>query len=284
VRFARVAPITRFASLVAFLAIGVATFASCSLGEGSGSVSGTLDVPNCWSGPFDLQPSFFAAVPYQDTLELRLQNGPDYEAFSDGVEILIDDLSTIRGDSTHPGLYGDALTVSLPVGVAVPGVPISANADPSTVHLTLYLGKTCQTQDVALYALESVSLNKDGNCDPRSDAGEPDVVCPGSSLGLADAGAPSDGSAGVSLDGGVSTQTSAPPVGHSTITFTSLFDGNPSEVSAVDRLNQGTFTVYLADPREACPGGLGPPPRCRGFLQGSFKFYFERGRPAQPFP
>ena len=273
-------------SVVAFLAIGVASFASCSLGSGSGSVTGALDVPNCWSGPFDLQPDFFAAVPYQKTLELRIQNGGDLEAFSDGVEILIDDLATIRGDSTHPGLYGDALTVSLPVGVAPPGVPIAANADPSTVHITLYLGRTCQTQDVALYALESVSLNANGNCDPR-DGGEPEVVCPGSPLGLADAGAVAsavDGSAGTSPDGGVGAQASAPPVGHSTITFGSLFDGDPDEVSAVDRLNQGTFSVYLGDPRDACPGGLGPPPRCRGFLQGSFKFYFERGRPAQPFP
>jgi hypothetical protein len=75
-----------------------------------------------------------------------------------------------------------------------------------------------------------------------------------------------------------------PPVGHSTITFTSLFDGNEDEVAAAPRLNQGTFQVYLADPREACPGGGGPPPPCRGYLQGNFNFYFERGQGAQPFP
>ena len=63
-----------------------------------------------------------------------------------------------------------------------------------------------------------------------------------------------------------------------------VFDGDPTEVSAAQRLNQGTFDVYLADPREICPGGLGPPPLCRGSLHGEFNFYFERGRPAQPFP
>jgi hypothetical protein len=73
-------------------------------------------------------------------------------------------------------------------------------------------------------------------------------------------------------------------VGHSTITFTSLFDGNEQAVSAAERLNQGSFSVYLADPREVCPGGLGPPPPCRGFLQGTFSFDFQQGRPAQPFP
>ena len=36
---------------------------ACSLGQGSGVVQGVLDVPTCWSGPFDLHPDFFAAVP-----------------------------------------------------------------------------------------------------------------------------------------------------------------------------------------------------------------------------
>ncbi len=293
----RVARSVRFASLVAFVALAGAAVASCSEGTGSGSVTGTLDVPNCWSGPFNLQPNFFAAIPYDDTLELRIQNGSDQEAFSDGVEILIDDVAEIRGDSTQPSLYGDPLIVSLPAGVSPPGVPITANADPSTVHFTLYLQRTCQAQSVALYALESVSLNANGSCDPR-DGGEPVVVCPGSSLGLADdAGLPlvpvvSDASvdattsdAGAIADGGATgSNGTSPAMGHSTMTFTSLFDGNTDDVAAGPRLNQGTFNVYLADPREACPGGLGPPPPCRGHLQGSFKFYFENGQPLQPFP
>lgn len=288
----RVANAARFASLIAFVAVIGAGAASCTEGSGSGYVSGTLDVPSCWSGPFNLQPNFFAAIPYQNTLELRIQNGSDQEAFSDGVEILVDDLSAIRGTASQPSLYGDPLIVALPVGVAPPGVPISANADPAIVNLTLSLQRTCQAESVALYALESVSLNVNGGCDPR-DGGEPVIVCPGSSLGLADfdGGAGGDasvdataGGAGASADGGVGAQGTMPPIGHSTITFTSLFDGNPEEVSAAARLNQGTFSVYLADPREACPGGLGPPPPCRGYLQGSFKFYFERGQPLQPFP
>jgi hypothetical protein len=77
----------------------------------------------------------------------------------------------------------------------------------------------------------------------------------------------------------------APPtVRQSTITFSALFDGNPNESNAGERLSSGTFDFYLGDPREICPGGLGPPPRCRGYLHGSFNFYFQRGRPAQPFP
>jgi hypothetical protein len=70
----------------------------------------------------------------------------------------------------------------------------------------------------------------------------------------------------------------------STITFTSLFNANPDETNAAERLSSGSFDFYLADPREICPGGLGPPPPCRGHIHGTFSFYFQRGRPAQPFP
>jgi hypothetical protein len=99
------------------------------------------------------------------------------------------------------------------------------------------------------------------------------------------------------LDGGGSgagsggADASAPPagggapakVGTSTITFASLFDGNPNESNAKQRLTDASFEFFFADPREICPGGLGPPPRCRGHLVGNFKFYFQAGVPAQPF-
>ena len=73
-------------------------------------------------------------------------------------------------------------------------------------------------------------------------------------------------------------------IGVSTITFQSLFDGNPDEANANLRLTQADFDFYLRIPRDVCSGGLRPPPRCQGHLTGSFKFYFQRGQPAQPFP
>jgi hypothetical protein len=72
--------------------------------------------------------------------------------------------------------------------------------------------------------------------------------------------------------------------GTSTIMFTHLFDGNEDETNAQQRLTDAQFDFYFADPREVCPGGIGPPPPCRGHLVGYFSFYFERGQPAQPFP
>ena len=103
--------------------------------------------------------------------------------------------------------------------------------------------------------------------------------------GPAEAGATSDGApsseAGAEAggDGGAGT-----PIGTSTIVFNNLFDGNENESDAAKRLTDATFDFYLADPREICSGGLGPPPPCRGHLSGNFRFYFQRGRPAQPFP
>jgi hypothetical protein len=265
--------------LLALCAILAAGLGSCSVGSGNGTISGVLNVPDCWSGPYNLLPDFFAAVPYLSTLELRIQKGGDYETFSDGVAILIDDTSTII-----PAEYGKALTVSLPVGVTPVGVPLAANPNPSIVHMSLYLQATCQIQDVALYALDSVTLNPSGDC-YDADGSAPIVVCPGSESGLVDGGAAPSEDAGAAPSEDAGAAESGPqPIGHSTVTFTSLFDGNENAVSASERLNTGKFSVYLADPREVCPGGVGPPPPCRGYLTGKFNFEFQQGRPGEPFP
>jgi hypothetical protein len=288
-------------------AIAACAAPGCSLGEGTGSCSGTLDEPTCWVGNYDLKPDFFAAIPTTNTagtpiamnaLQIRIQHGGDYETFSDGLAILIDDLAEVRGDSTHPSQLGKPLVVSLSAGVTPPGVPIVAQTTPSFVHATLYLDQTCRTQNIALYALDAVSLSPDGSCLPL-DGGEPVLSCGSGSPAALDAG-PAEGGAvdGGALDGGApdgglpdggsadgaGAATTAAQIGSSTITFNSLFDGDPNEPNAAARLTDATFHFYLADPREICPGGVGPPPPCRGELKGYFHFYFERGTPAQPFP
>jgi hypothetical protein len=252
-----------------------ATTPGCSLGEGVGSVSGTLNIPLCWSGSFNLNPNFFAAGPYLNTLTIRIQNGADFETFSDGVLILVDNVHAVRGDPPYVSEIGQPLTLGLPAGVVPPGDPVVPNPNPPSVHLSLYLNKSCQTEQLALYALDKVSVDSQGSCD-QPEAGPLTIQCDGSNMGLADAGPPSVGAP----DAGVP----ALPTRSSTITFTDLFDGNPYEANAHARLTEATFDAYLGDPGEGCPGGVGPPPPCRGHLQGSFQFYFERGQPAQPFP
>ncbi|WP_394848354.1 hypothetical protein LZC95_12930 [Pendulispora brunnea] len=269
-------------AIVATALLGAVLVPACgSLGDGEGSIGGTLNVPNCWSGDFRLAPDFYAGVPYRDSVQLRIQHGGDFETFSDGIMILVDDVHAIRGDNGLPSRLGQPLKVSLPVGVFPPGVPITPDPDPGLVHLTLYLQRTCRTQNVALHAVSAASLNANGTCD-AIDSGEPFIgPCQGSaSPPGADAGAGGDAGA----DGGDGGTSTPPRVGYSTITFDHLYNAVPEETNAAQRLSEGRFDVYLVDPREICPGGLGPPPRCRGHLTGNFRFYFERGRPGQPFP
>jgi hypothetical protein len=271
--------------------VGAAVGPGCSQGSGGGTACGTLAIADCWTGVFNLQPDFFAAVPDEsgdgaDSLQIRVQNGGDYETFSDGLDILIDDVGAIT-----PGQLGQTLQVSLPAGVALPGVPLIANPQPSLVHAVLYLGKSCRTQNVALYALEAVSLGPTGDC--GAPLGEPPNACPllGESLesatGSGDGSASADATvpdAGAASGGDAGGAPSAGPVAGSTIVFDALFDGNPNESNAERRLTEvPAFDLYFADPREITPGGFGPPPPCRAHLVGNFKFYFERGQPEQPF-
>ena len=210
---------------------------SCTVGGGQGSVTGTLNVANCWSGKFDLQPDFFGATPFHDQVNFRIQRGSDLENFSDGLSILVSDGTAVRAK------LGQPLAVDLPPEVSPPGVPVKAISDPAVVQVTLYLQHSCRPETPALYAVKA--------CDEMT------------------------------------AQDGAPPVTatrSSSITFQHLFNGNPEEPDADKRLSEANFNVFLADPREVGPGGLGPPPPCRGHLQGAFRFYFERGRPAQAFP
>ena len=73
------------------VAIAAAIAPGCSLGSGSGTVQGYLNVPDCWSGSFNLHPDFFAAAPAAatDSLQIRIQHGGDNETFSDGLACAI---------------------------------------------------------------------------------------------------------------------------------------------------------------------------------------------------
>jgi hypothetical protein len=226
-----------------------ALLAACGSEDGIGTVAGDLDVANCWQGPFDLAPTFFAAAPFRRTAQLRIQRGSDFQTYADAVQILIDDIDAIRGTGKTPSKYGQPLRVALPAEVTPPGVPVVAEANPALVHMTVSLQQSCRTLNVALYALDGVAVNADGSCGRI--AGDSDPCA------------------------------KATENGRSSMTFRSLFNGDPTESNAAQRLNEASFDVYLGDPRDRCPDGR---PRCLGHLSGSFSFYFQRSRPAQPFP
>ncbi len=236
---------------------------ACTQGEGQGAIDGTLDVPQCWTGPFSLNPDFFAAVPYRNTLTVRLQSGSDFESFADGVQIQMYDTTLLHPDLSRgfAGRLDQAIAVRLPPEVTPPGVPIVPDAEPLLVSMFLYLQRSCQTLNSALYAVKQVRLPTDGTCtaptlqgaDPRADC-DPQRASPS---GLGD--------------------------GQSFVTFKSIFNGRVDEPTASERKTEGCFDVYLTDPRETSPDGTELPP-CRGHIKGNFSFLFERGRPSQPFP
>lgn len=234
----------------AFVFAALTGSTACTLGSGEGEVKGQLDVPSCWSGDFDLHPDFFAGIPYRSDYQIRIQQTADYANFSDGIAVHVTDVMAVRR------ALGQPLAVGLSPEVTPPGVPVMPDPDPPIVNFTLYLGRTCRSETAALYGSKSALANADGSCDVNG---------------------PSTCGAGAMTPTGAKTVSS-------TITFAHIFNGDPDEPSAQERLTEATFDVYLVDPRDVCPGGQGAPPRCRGHLTGKFKFYFERGRPAQPFP
>lgn len=246
------------------IAIAIVSSPGCSQGEGDGRITGTLNVPGCWSGPFELSPDFFAGQPFREAFQIKIQSGSDFQTFSDGLSITLYDTTTVRPapDNGVAGRYGQPLAVSLPPEVTPPGVPVKPLADPAPSSLTLYLQRSCRVQNVTLHAAAEVTIPADGTCDaPAVMGADPTVGC------AADKESPAGIGSGKSL-----------------IAFKSVANGRLDEPTASERYTAGCFDVYLADPREVAPGGLGPPPRCRGHLKGTFSFFFERGRPAQAFP
>lgn len=67
------------------------------------------------------------------------------------------------------------------------------------------------------------------------------------------------------------------------ITFNSLFSGDTSESDPADLLTEAVFEAQMADPRFILPDGTYPP-EVLSPLTGHFRFLFQQGQPAQPFP
>ncbi len=201
--------------------------AGCSLGDGTGDVrSDNLFAQDCWEGAYDLHPDFFAAVPFRNALEIRIQRGGDLEDRSDGMTVLIDDVADIRQNK-----LGQPVNVTLPRGVHPPGVPIGALCGPdgcteSGIHVTLYLLNSCHNENTVLYGLSG------------------------------------------------------------TMTFKQLFSGDPNEKDAAKKLTEADFDLMVGDPQlivtEPGPDQYSIPHQSH--IVGRFRFFFQRGQPAQPFP
>jgi hypothetical protein len=66
------------------------------------------------------------------------------------------------------------------------------------------------------------------------------------------------------------------------ITFTSLWSGDLNEDKADERLTEARFDAVFADPRLLDAEGADDP-NLSSRVTGYFRFFFQRGQPAQPF-
>ncbi len=198
------------------LAVVLAIGTGCTVGDGTGEVKAErLYLQDCWNGSFNLQPDFFAANPYRESLQIRVQRGDNNTEASDGLIVLVNDLEAVRKQ------LGAPIPVGLPEGVAPPGQPLTGEPGP-LVSLSLYLHQTCHEQNSATYS--------------------------------------------VSGD----------------ITFNSIFSGDPNEEDSDARYTDALFDVKFADPRELV-GAADAAQVTSSNVHGEFKFFFQRGQPAQPF-
>lgn len=139
--------------LRAFGGLLVTALAACvSVGDGKGSAkSDHLIAEDCWDGPFDLEPDFFAADPFRDSVHIRLQRGSDLLEVSDGVVILIDSMEEVRDR------LGEEIPVTISPGVAPPGLTpgdlCQGDQCDSPIHAALYLLDSCHAQNTVLYAI-----------------------------------------------------------------------------------------------------------------------------------
>lgn len=198
------------------LAMGASGAMGCTVGEGTGAVgSERLYIEDCWNGPFDLRPDFFAANPFRrESLMIRVQRGDNIEEMSDGLLVQVTRLEEVLQR------IGQPIPVGVPIGVKPPGVPTVVTADPPPVSLALYLHNSCHAQNGSVTSISG------------------------------------------------------------TITFNSLFNGDLNADSAEDRLTDAEFSATFADGRERAED---VPAEKRSLVEGRFRFYFQRGQPAQPF-
>ena len=227
-----------------------------------------LNVPNCWTGPFELDADFLAGVPYREGLQLRIQSGSDFQSFTDGLSILLirHQQGAARSRQRVRGSYGQPLAVDLPPEVTPPGVPVKAEGRiPATVANT---PSTCRRAAAPRTSRSTPSRRSRSRATARATL-------------AADEGRRSDARLRSRQGGARRRRQRQEPhrvhVRRSTASSTSR--------QAAERLNAGCFDVYLADPREVAPGGLGPPPPLpRSHPRLILASIFERGRPSQPFP
>ena len=159
------------------IAAALAGATGCTfVGQGEGEVvSDNLIVPQCWFGAFDMNPDFFAAVPYREDMQIRVQRSSDLQEVSDGLSLLVSDVPTIRAQLEQARVAGAAVP-ALEVGLAPKLLndiaPGKATGAPPPVSMALYLQFSCHNQNVVLYAVGgTITFNELFSGDPNESVG-----------------------------------------------------------------------------------------------------------------
>jgi hypothetical protein len=266
-------PWARIAAVAAMAMASLGTMA-CTQGQGEGIVgSDQLWAKDCWCSGYNMQPDFFAAVPYRDTLQIRVQRGADVQEISDGISILIDDVPAIRPDSSGgDGLLGQKLAVTLPAELE----PLATGKAWSLGGET---GEGCKAEPLLAQLPTDDDASKNKKEKFQSLLGQLPTATP------AETYAPLVHMA-LYLQQSCHNQNIVLYAVSGWILFTSLFSGDPNEAAADAKLTEAVFDVMVGDPQDA-PMGQSPeqiPIERQTNLKGYFNFYFQRGQPAQPFP
>jgi hypothetical protein len=135
---------------LAIAALAWASTACAVVGKGEGQVhSDALYAAYCWHSAFDLDPDFFAAQPFRDTMQIRIQRGSDLAEVSDGLEVLVNEVTPIR--QNHRGAPIEVGLAPRLLSKIAPAVP---QGPPPRVSMALYLQYSCHNQNIVLYALK----------------------------------------------------------------------------------------------------------------------------------
>jgi hypothetical protein len=113
---------------------------ACSVGSGTGELSGTLSIQGCRrNGPYELAPDAFFAQTSEQLLGIRVQRGGDIEVYSDGISVLVKDASLLKRE-----LLGQ-------------DIDLAGRAEP-LVSATAFFNETCPSErDKVPVLLEAVS-------------------------------------------------------------------------------------------------------------------------------
>lgn len=93
------------------------------MGHGEGELLGSVSIPGCFSGSYELKPTAFFGQAIEQLLRIRVQRGSDLEINSDGLAVLVADATQLKREFL--------------------GKEIDLAGSQPRVDLSLYLNESC---------------------------------------------------------------------------------------------------------------------------------------------